>query len=77
MFEFDQDLVQQLLGSNGEFRSLHDEHETLKARIHDAEQGVNPVDDLALGKLKKQKLLTKDKMAAMIEAHRTMAAAQQ
>ena len=77
MFESDQEAVQHLLHANSDFKSLYDRHDELKTQVRDAEQGVNPVDDLALGTLKKEKLLTKDRMAAIIEQHRVAQAAQQ
>lgn len=70
MFEYDQNIVQALLDSNEDFQQLYKEHHALKERVHDAEVGVNPLDDLTLNAMKKEKLLAKDKMAAMIEDYR-------
>ena len=70
MFEFDQDIVNTLLEDNSDFQSLFAQHSQLKEKVRDAELGVIPMDNLTLGALKKEKLLAKDKMAAMIEQYR-------
>ena len=70
MFEYDQDIVEILLGDNEQFQMLYKEHNDLKTKVRDAEIGVLPIDDASLGTLKKEKLLAKDKMAAMIEQYR-------
>lgn len=67
MFEYDQDIVKELLDANGRFQQLYEQHAELKTQVHDAEIGVQPLDDLALNRLKRQKLLAKDKMAHMIQ----------
>ncbi len=70
MFEYDQDVVEILLGDNERFQALYRQHNELKAKVRDAEIGVLPLDDVSLGTMKKEKLLAKDKMAAMIEQYR-------
>ena len=70
MFEYDQDIVEVLLNENEQFQALYKEHNSLKERVRDAEIGVLPLDDLSLGTMKKEKLLAKDKMAAIIEQYR-------
>ena len=70
MFEYDQDIVEVLLNDNEQFQILYKQHNTLKVKVRDAEIGVLPLDDLSLGTMKKEKLLAKDKMAAMIEQYR-------
>jgi uncharacterized protein YdcH (DUF465 family) len=70
MFEYDQDIVEVLLNDNEQFQALYKEHNTLKKRVRDAELSVLPLDDLSVGTMKKEKLLAKDKMAAMIEQYR-------
>ena len=70
MFEYDQDIVEILLGDNERFQALYKQHNELKAKVRDAEIGVLPLDDVSLGTMKKEKLLAKDKMAAMIEQYR-------
>ena len=70
MFEYDQDIVEVLLNDNEQFQALYKEHNALKTKIRDAELGVLPLDASSLGTMKKEKLLAKDKMAAMIEQYR-------
>ena len=70
MFEYDQDIVEVLLNDNAQFQALYEEHNSLKKKVRDAELGVLPLDALSLGTMKKEKLLAKDRMAAMIEQYR-------
>lgn len=70
MFEYDQEIVEILLKDNEQFQVLYKEHDELKTKVRDAEAGVLPLDDFSLGTMKKEKLLAKDKMAAMIEQYR-------
>jgi uncharacterized protein YdcH (DUF465 family) len=70
MFEYDQDIVTSLLNDNAQFQQLFKQHNDLKEKVRNAELGVLPLDDITLGTMKKEKLLAKDKMAAMIEQYR-------
>ena len=70
MFEYDQDIVSTLLEDSNQFQSLYKQHNDLKEKVRDAELGVLPLDDMTLSVMKKEKLLAKDKMAAMIEEYR-------
>jgi len=70
MFEYDQEIVQSLLSDNVNFKELYTKHGDLKQKVRDAEIGVLPLDDMTLGSMKKEKLLAKDKMAAIIEDYR-------
>ena len=70
MFEYDKDIVEVLLNDNAQFKALYKEHNSLKEKVRDAELGVLPLDDASIGTMKKEKLLAKDKMAAMIERYR-------
>ncbi len=70
MFEYDQQIVKRLLADNETFKALYRQHDDLKAKVRDAELGVLPIDAITLGMMKKEKLLAKDKMAAMIEEYR-------
>jgi len=69
MFEYEEDIVKELLGANERFQQLHQQHAELKTQVREAETGVHPLDDLSLTRLKRQKLLAKDKMAHMIQRH--------
>ena len=70
MFEYDQDIVEVLLNDNEQFQALYKQHNALKAKVRDAETGILPLDAFSLGTMKKEKLLAKDKMAAIIEQYR-------
>ena len=70
MFEYDQEIVDTLLNHDETFQQLYKQHSVLKEKVRDAELGVLPLDDLTLGTMKKEKLLAKDKMAAIIEQYR-------
>lgn len=70
MFEYDQQIVNSLLSENNDFKRLYDKHDELKQRVDEANSGTLPIDDFSLEKMKKEKLLLKDKMAMMIESYR-------
>ncbi len=70
MFEYDQAIVDTLLHDNQRFQELYNQHHDLKEKVKDAEIGVLPLDGVTLGTMKREKLLAKDKMAAMIEEYR-------
>lgn len=70
MFEYEDEIVETLLNENMKFKALFNKHNELKAKVRSAEDGVAPLDDLALGAVKKEKLLAKDRMAAMIDGYR-------
>ena len=66
MFEYDQSTVQSLLSKNKNFERLFQRHNMLKEKVKSAEIGTIPLDDMALGTIKKEKLMAKDQMAAII-----------
>ena len=66
MFEYDQPIVQSLLDKDEDFQKLYQRHHMLKEKVRSAETGVLPLDDMTLGTMKKEKLMAKDKMAAII-----------
>jgi len=70
MFEHDQQIVTSLLQENDDFKRLYSKHVELKQRVTDVNTGVVPMDDFSLEKIKKEKLLLKDRMARMIETYR-------
>ena len=67
MFEFESEIVDTLVADDKQFEELYNKHHTLKEQVRDAEIGILTIDDIELGVLKKEKLLTKDRMASMIE----------
>ena len=70
MFEHDQQIVTSLLQQNDDFKRLYSKHVELKQRVTEAHSGIIPLDDFSLEKMKKEKLLLKDRMAQMIESYR-------
>ncbi len=74
MFEHDQEIVHQLLAEDPDFKTLYHKHQELNDTVDKAARGVLPLDDLTLEKMKKEKLLVRDKMALMIERYRRSAA---
>lgn len=70
MFEHDQEIVDSLLTADNDFKRMYEKHEKLKQKVRDANIGAEPMDDFALEDLKKEKLLLKDRMAAMIASYR-------
>lgn len=68
MFEHRQDQMDHLMKENDNFRRLYNRHQALDKQVTEAEMGRAPLDDLALNKLKKEKLLTKDKLANLMDA---------
>ena len=70
MFEHDQHIVTSLLKENDDFKRLYSKHVELKQRVSEAHSGVVAMDDFLLEKMKKEKLLLKDRMAQMIETYR-------
>ena len=68
MFEHHQDLLQELISKNEDFRRNYNRHQELDKRVTAAELGTAPMGDLALIKLKKEKLWLKDKLAMLMSA---------
>jgi uncharacterized protein YdcH (DUF465 family) len=69
MFEHEKETVQELLSDNDEFRRLFEKHQDLHKQVHQAEIGAAPMDDLSLVRLKKEKLLAKDRMARIMSTY--------
>jgi len=66
MFEHHQDLLQELIRDNEDFRRNYNRHQELDKRVTAAELGTAPMEDLALNRLKKEKLWIKDKLASLM-----------
>jgi len=64
-------IVDQLLGSNPEFRRLHRNHQTLKEQLaHFDRRGFLSADEeMERKRLQKQKLLEKDRMEELVRSH--------
>ena len=59
--------VDSLLKSNPEFKQLYQQHKDLDRRVMNAELGINPVDDLELTRLKREKLAAKDRLVRIAD----------
>ena len=70
MFEYDEQIVNKLIEENDEFRRLFEQHRELDKKVDEADSGVLPLDDLTLHRLKKEKLMLRDKMAVLIDQQR-------
>lgn len=57
--------VEALIKSDPEFRQLYRRHQQLNSQVMDAELGVLPIDDFTLAKMKKEKLLAKDRLTRL------------
>jgi len=69
MFEGRQQDVEKMMQADAEFRSLFLRHRELEKQVTDAELGTRPLDDLTLGRLKKEKLAAKDRLTVMFDKH--------
>jgi uncharacterized protein len=66
MFEDQQrDAVEAFMKADAEFRRLYQYHKELDSKVHDAEIGVLPIDDVTLLGMKKEKLYAKEKLQRM------------
>jgi uncharacterized protein YdcH (DUF465 family) len=68
MFSNQKELLEKLKAENEEFARVYNRHQELDKRVTEAEIGTAPMEDLALIKLKKEKLWAKDRLARMMDA---------
>jgi uncharacterized protein YdcH (DUF465 family) len=68
MFEHRQNRMEELMKENEDFRRIYNQHQELDKRVTAAELGTAPMDDLALNRLKKEKLWAKDRLAMLMDA---------
>jgi len=68
MFEHRQQQMEEMMKSNEDFRRIFNRHQELDKRVTAAELGTAPMEDLALSKLKKEKLYAKDRLARMLDS---------
>lgn len=68
MFEHRQNLMDELMKGNEDFRRIYNRHQELDKRVTAAEAGTAPMEDLALNKLKKEKLWAKDQLATFMDS---------
>lgn len=75
MFEFDEEIVENLLKESVDFKRLYDKHINLNREVDSANTGDTPIEDMELEGMKKEKLFLKDQMAQIIEDYRKASAA--
>jgi uncharacterized protein YdcH (DUF465 family) len=68
MFEHRQEQMERLMKENEEFLRVFNRHQELDKRVTAAEIGTAPMEDLALIRLKKEKLWVKDQLARIMDA---------
>jgi uncharacterized protein YdcH (DUF465 family) len=71
MFEHHQQEMQKLMKENEDFLRIYNRHQELDKKVTAAEVGVAPMEDLALNKLKKEKLRAKDQLARIMNSSRS------
>ncbi len=69
MFEFEQATVEALLDNDDQFRRLYDKHRDLNTRVDAVNAGNARMEHFELETLKKEKLMLRDRMQAMIYAY--------
>ena len=57
-----------IIKTNPEFKSLYQRHKDLDKQVLDAELGLLAIDDLTLSKMKREKLMAKDRLTTMFAA---------
>ncbi len=67
MFENRSQDLESMLKKNEEFRRLYNHHQQLEKRVLAAENGTAPMENLALGQLKREKLKAKDQLTRMMD----------
>ena len=67
MFENRPQDLEAMLKNNEEFKRLYNHHQQLEKRVLAAENGTAPMENLALGQLKREKLKTKDQLTRMMD----------
>jgi uncharacterized protein YdcH (DUF465 family) len=68
----DEEVVQQLMAENAEFRQLKEEHNWFHRKVEDLDKKsfLTPAERQQREELKKKKLALKDKMEAIMETYR-------
>lgn len=67
MFEHRKKKMEKLMQESDDFRRIYNRHQELDKRVTAAELGTQPLDDLSLMKLKKEKLWIKDQLANLMD----------
>jgi len=71
MFEHHQEEMEKLMKENEDFLRIYNRHQELDKKVTAAEIGTAPMEDLALVKLKKEKLRAKDQLARIMNEARS------
>jgi len=58
--------VDSRMQADSDFRRLYFHHQKLDKKVNDAELGVLPIDDRTLTRMKREKLLAKDRLTRML-----------
>lgn len=67
MFPEYRDLISRLKTEDAHFSRLFERHNELDHQIHNMETGVAPADSVAIEALKREKLLLKDQLYAVLK----------
>ena len=70
MFESDESTVQAMIAQSQEFKVLYKRYNELKTKVSKAGFGTLALGDDTLNSMKREKLLIKDQMTAMVEVYR-------
>lgn len=70
MIEFDQATIDRLLNSDTSFKRLYDKHSMLNAKVDKVTAGDEAMEQFELETLKKEKLMIRDRLHAMLQAQR-------
>jgi uncharacterized protein YdcH (DUF465 family) len=62
--------IDSMMEADPSFRQLYFHHKKLDKKVTDAELGVLPIDDLTLTRMKREKLLAKDRLTKMLSDSR-------
>lgn len=58
--------IDSMMEADSSFRQLYFYHKKLDKKVTDAELGVLPIDDMTLTRMKREKLLAKDRLTRML-----------
>ncbi len=62
-----QPVIEALMKSNPEFKQLYQRHKLLDKKVNAAELGILPIDDVTLGRMKREKLAAKDRLLRLYD----------
>lgn len=58
--------IDSMMETDTSFRQLYFHHQKLDKKVTDAELGILPIDDLTLTRMKREKLMAKDRLTRML-----------